>query len=45
MEGVSKIEKVIFLENGLTDLDEIYIYYRHYPDLLEEKVSIFFREK
>ena len=22
MEGVSKIEKVIFLENGLTDLDE-----------------------
>ena len=30
MEGVSKIEKVIFLENGLTDLDEINICYRHY---------------
>ena len=45
MEGVSKIEKVIFLENGLTDLDEICICYRQYQDLLEEKVSIFSREK
>ena len=45
MEGVSKIKKVIVLENGLTDLDEIYICYRHYQDLLEEKVSIFSREK
>ena len=45
MEGVSKIEKVIFLENGLTDLDEIYICYRHYQDLLKEKVLIFSREK
>ena len=45
MEGVNKIEKVIFLENGFTDLDEIYISYRHYQDLLEEKLSIFSREK
>ena len=45
MEGVSKIEKVIFLDNGLTDLDEIYICYRQYQDLLEEKVSIHSREK
>ena len=45
MEGVSKIEKVIFLENSLTDLHEIYICYRHYHDLLEEKVSIFSRKK
>ena len=45
MEGVSKIEKVIFLENGLTDLDKIYICYRYYQDLLEEKVLIFSREK
>ena len=45
MEGVSKIEKVIFLENGSTDLDEIYICYRHYQDLSEKKVSIFSREK
>ena len=45
MEGVSKIEKVISLENGSTDLDEIYICYRHYQDLSEEKVSIFSREK
>ena len=44
MEGVSKIEKVFFLENGLTDLDEIYIGYSHYQDFLEEKVPIFSRE-
>ena len=45
MDGVSKIEKVISLENGLTGLDEIYICYRHNQDLLEEEVSIFSREK
>ena len=45
MEGVSKIEKVIFLEKGLNDLDEIYICHRDYQDLLEEKVSIFFPRK
>ena len=45
MDGVNKLEKVIFLENGLTDSDEIYICYRHYQDLLEENVSVFSREK